>query len=196
MLNTNQNHPQKTAIAFISLIIAFILVVITISIIIPGLANREEARIINATNETTVSETESKLSDEDLARVKKALYQTLNKTQSANQDFDAAIRWDTLKTVNNLFPYTSFLVDVDEYKQTYRVTVDQYIVNVNCPEIGESKYPKSFCLGNGSEYDDSISIVLGDQFPIDTRTSAGEYVSINRNDLTKTEDINHRYLEV
>ena len=173
------NQPNfKQRYIVIGAIVVFLMVIITMSILISTFSNHEEARVVNESGLSTAENT--LISDEDMTRFKKELYGLLNNTQSADHDFDAAVRWNTVKTTSGTYPSTTFLVDVDEYRQTYRVTIDQYTVNINCPNINESKYPSSFCIGNGAEGDDSTTIVFGDMLPYSGETSEGELFSLQR----------------
>ena len=146
MYDSNNNQSRKIIIAFVGVMMAFVMIIITISIIASSFSGTNEAKIINEYDSNV-----DMISEEDMSRFKQSLYDLLQKTTSADRNFDAAVRWDTLKTTTGSYPSTTFMVDVDAYKQSYRVTIDQYNVIISCPKIGESKYPSSFCIGNNSE---------------------------------------------
>ena len=200
-MNNESNQSHKAIIAIIGVIAAVVLIIITISILAINFAPREEANIVNSqslsSNNSDANENfDQQISDSELTRFKQELYNLLNSTQSADHDFDAAIRWDTVQAHYGSYPYTTFLVDIDEYEQTYRVNIYQNAVELPCPKLGESKYPESFCIGNAGEYDDSINVVFGNNLPYSGETSAGEYFSISRNDIESMENASDRYLRV
>ena len=186
MQNPTDNQSRKILYAIIAISAAFVILIITISVLGSVLGNRKEANIIN---EPSTTEQTQLISDEALSRVKKELYNHISRSHPNPSKFDTAIRWDTVKTATSTYPSTSFLVDIDQYQQTYQVVVDDSSVVIHCPSLGESKYPESFCAGNQYENDDSIGVVFGSQLPYSGYTSAHEYFSISRNTNRKnTED--------
>ena len=204
MQNQNEDQSKKTMIAIISIVVAIVMAIITISIVGINIQSSNEANIVNETAQETYAENsatsennDSKLlSDEDMTRVKQEIYTLLHKINPDAENDDVVIRWDSFSTESGVYPKTTFLADVDSYQQTYRVSVDQERVAVSCPSLGESKYPESFCIGNNGEYDDSINVVFGRNLPYSGETSNGEYFYIDRNSLESMENINDRYLEV
>ncbi len=195
MFDTQEFDGQKFWRLLVGFAMDFVLVVVTLSTVFSTFATREEARIINPTNSDPEAQY-SLITDEDMARVKKGLYALLNQTRSVEHDFDTIIRWETLEQKAGAYPSTSFIVDIDEYQQTFRVTIDQYAVLLSCPELNISKYPTSFCIGNDGDYDDSISVVFGAKLPYSGVTSAGENFWIDRSSFAIMENPYDRFLEV
>lgn len=191
MFDNNPNNSQnRPLIALVSIVAVIIVAIIVISALVVTFSNREEANIIN---ESGIQET-SLVSEEDMTRVKKELYKLLSITSGADHDFDASVRWDTVAKTSSSIPETTFMIDVDEYQQSYRATVNQNTVYLQCPELGESKYPESFCISNYGENNDSIAIVFGANLPYYAETNEGETVSIQRGS-SKTQGSN-RYLQI
>lgn len=192
MYDSQSNQSRKLIYAIVGIVVAVIFVIITVSVIAMNAPADGEAVIIN---EQDVQP--EQMSDESLTDVKKALYTLLHSTMGADNNFDVAVRWDTLKIQdNNTYTVKSFIVDVDEYKQTYQANVVGSMVELSCPKIGESKYPESFCIGNVGDYDDSIYVVFGENLPYGGYTSEDEYFSIARNTTASMSDVGDRYLDI
>lgn len=173
---------MKTSFSPRNLLLAFLLfstIIVVISLFGLALRAPDEVTIINEPPETTMTP----LSDSDLSRVKKEVFSTLKSVAETEAGrIGVSVRWDSFKKTAS--GRTSFLIDVDDYRQTYLVNLDQYNVTLSCPEISLSKYPDSFCVGNDGEYDDSISVIFGDELPLSAETSEGEKFEIVRSEIS------------
>lgn len=199
MYNSGDSNQSRRAVyAIVAIVAVVILAIVTISVVAINLSSRSPVNIVNnqssTQDETTQDQTNEMLSDEDLASVKKELSALLKSTKGVDGNFDVAVRWDSLKTSAGRYPATKFLVDVDAYQQTYEVTLSNSVVTIACPQLGETKYPESFCIGNMGNYDDSISVVFGSNLPYEGYTSEDEYFSVSRNEDMK--NFTDRYLDV
>lgn len=189
MEDSSSQQAWKSTRALIGIIIAIIFIIVTISVAGAVLAKHEEANIVNEYDTKT-----DVISSTEMTNVKKELYSVLKDTSGADHDFDAVVRWDTVRTNIDGTGAKSFLVDIDEYEQTFQVLIDGTRIDVNCPEVEETKYPESYCIGNGTLFDDSIGIVFKNLLPYEGRTNEGEYFTIARNEDLK--DLNDRYLNI
>ena len=158
------------------LIIGFTIIIVLISILGIILRGNGEITIVN---ESDVNY--SLISPNDLARVKKALFPVLNIVNDADANhINVFVRWDTVAKNTQDSDLTTFLIDVDDFQQTYLVALDSYNVTLDCPSPQLSKYPTSFCIGSSDENSDSISSVFGDELPLTAQTSQGETYIITR----------------
>ena len=172
----------------IAIVAAVILLIITISVVAIN-ANKDEATIVNESGRDSEI-----ISDEDLAEVKSRVYaHTKNVSQSEegnndnngntyDGDVSAAVRWNTVKSSDDS---TTFLIDLDDYQQTYRVYVTDGETFLTCPKISESKYPESFCIGTSGDIDDSITAVFGANLPYTGQTNSGYTYTIARNENSR-----------
>lgn len=177
------NHSQtiRARNAIIALCAAFIIVIISISVAMSNiLDNKNKAKIINESSNNA-----NLVSAEDLERIRTELYDFMSTIYDMNSSsVDVAIRWDTVKTEGESDSRrTTMLADVDEYQQTYRINVNEYYVLFDCPELSETKYPNSFCIGNDGEMNDSIMVVFGEKVPYKGTTDNGVDFELSRNSL-------------
>ena len=155
----------------------FIAIILTISLVIMLIQGPGEVTITN--EPTNIS---SAISDSDLSRVKTELFTTLNNlTDEASNYLDVSVRWDSVEKTSDR---TTFVIDVDSHQQTYLVTLDPYHVTLSCPDPSVTKYPDSFCVGNDGEYNDSISVIFGEELPLTAKTSAGDTFEIVRSEIS------------
>lgn len=176
--NNNSRSIQNRPFVVLSVIaVVAVVSIVTISLLVTTFSNHQEANIVNESGAQEISD----ISDEDMTRVKKELYRFLNDSAGANHEFDVSVRWDTVAhTSTTTTKEMTFMVDIDEYQQSYRVILNPYVVYLQCPELGESKYPSSYCIGNSSEGDNSTSVVFGELLPYTGETSEGELFSLER----------------
>ncbi len=83
---------------------------------------------------------------------------------------------------------TSFLVDINSIKQTFKVTVYDYSgeltdlpVQISCPSVDEMKYPESECRGVYG----SNSKSLRNNLPHELKLASGEKILVKRIDATR-----------
>ena len=181
-----ENQDRKVRFAIIAIIVGIIFIIITISIVGVFLNNLNTTKIVNES-----SKNDETVSNEELDLVEEKFSPALERFYNYKDRADVAIRWDTVKN-NDLG--VEFIADVDEIQQTYRVVIEDGEVFLDCPELGISKYPDSFCIGNYREYNDSISVVFGSMLPINGTTEEGEKFSIARN--KNMNSMSDRYLEI
>ncbi len=182
MFNTGDEQSRKSLRVTIGAVVAFILVIVTISVYVMTLSNHEEARIVNEDANVNAETGGALIASKDMSRIKKELYRTLSGVGKATRDFDAAVRWSTFEAATDGHPHATFLVDIDEYQQTYRIMFSKNEVIVSCPEPFETKFPDSFCIGLG-EQNDSIQATLGSVLPYTGKTSEGETFSVERSPI-------------
>lgn len=176
MLNDKiQNYKIRNAL--IGIIAAFVVAIVSISICAIVLNKGGEATIVNESSRDS-----SILSDADLSRMKKEVYALIRSANNTDDNtIDMALRWDTLyQKDNGGVKQISVIADVDEYRQTYQILLDEYYVYVACPDLEITKYPESYCVGNDGDYDDSTTVVFGTSLPYQGETSEGELFSISR----------------
>lgn len=176
--SSNNQEQSRTRWALIAIGAAGVVFVIMIAALGTILAPKDNVQIVNGEGSSG-----DPISSADLSRVKNGVYSTVQTWNDVKgDDLEIAVRWDTMKkSGTEEYPSTIFLVDVDEYRQSYRVEVDKENVVVSCPTLGESKYPESYCHGTANEYDDSVSVVFGQLLPYQWRTSQGDGFIIERN---------------
>lgn len=170
-----QNYKIRNAL--IGIILAFVVVIISISICVIVLNKGGEATIVNESFRDS-----SILSDVDLSRMKKEVYTLIRDVNNTDDNtIDMALRWDTLRQKDNDgVKQISVIADIDEYRQTYQILLDEYYVYMACPDLEITKYPESYCVGDDGDYDDSTTVVFGASLPYQGETSEGELFSISR----------------
>lgn len=169
-------RPKLSSRRLIFLAAFFLIVVLIFSLIGILLRGHEEITILNESSIST-----SDLTDQELTRVKKELFHTLKTATNIDANYiNVYIRPDSFSRTSD---HNTFIIDLDDYRQTYLVDLDPYQVYIRCPDPSVSKYPDSFCVGNANEYDDSISVIFGDDLPLSSETSAGESFEIVRSDI-------------
>ena len=99
---------------------------------------------------------------------------------------DVSIREDTIKvstshSYNTQVTTSTFLVDIDSVKQTYKITIynstDEITdmpVQISCPQVSAMKYPDVECVGH---YGDSSKKVIH-HLPYETKLISGEKIII------------------
>lgn len=177
----NMSYDNKVKYSVIGIVAVFILLIITVSAYGIFFANKREVNVLNDEHEKT-----DLMSDDDYKRIRKELYALIS-TKEITGDIDISIRWDTLQDKTDEYGRKyNFIIDVDKIEQSYQVYFDDVLVLLSCPEIGLSKYPKSFCIGSAGENDDSITVVFGTSLPYHGVTEKGEHFEVfRRNNETK-----------
>jgi hypothetical protein len=86
---------------------------------------------------------------------------------------DIAIRWSSfIQDGENKY----FLIDIDAIKQTYFVSYIDSALYLSCPELGQSKYPDSYCHVVELDGESTISNNLGEYLPYDGEVNGIEYL--------------------
>lgn len=178
MYRQEDQEQKRIRLALLMVAVAAVAVIIMIAVLGLILGPKDKAQIVNGGAPSS-----SVISSADLARAKNEVYSLIQTGQEMkSDDLEMTVRWDTVqKGGTEAYPSTTFLVDVDEYQQSYRVAVDSEQVVVRCPTLGETKYPEIFCRGNAGEFDDSVGVVFGQLLPYEGKTSQGDGFVIDRN---------------
>lgn len=178
MFNDELQRNKRQRNAIIAIIFAFILLIVTISVFATVLSPKNEASVINE-----IAGENELISDDELSRIKKSVYDYVKGTFGTDKGpVNLEIRWNTIQEENLGADgrRLTMLVDIDEYRQTFKVSVDKYFVFAGCPLPSESKYPDSFCIGNNGELDDSIRAVFGSKLPYTGQTDDGVQYELSR----------------
>ena len=133
---------------------------------------------------TNFDKTNLDISDKLKSTIQKRLYETIDLAYGIEKGKEptANIRKESIKssTRSDGTKVYSFLVDVDNYKLTYRAEVwDKNGSNSSqayfyCVEPGESKYPDHFCIGyNGQS---TISVTIGPNLPLSAKETKSHYL--------------------
>lgn len=171
----NLSYNNKVKFGIIGIVVVFVLLIITISAYGVFFANKREVHVLNDEHKDS-----SLMSDGDYKRIKKELYSLIS-SEEVSGNIDISIRWDTLQDKTDEYGRKyNFIIDVDKIEQSYMVYFDDVQVLLSCPEIGLSKYPKSFCIGSAGENDDSITVVFGTSLPYQGVTDHGEHFEVFR----------------
>ena len=136
------------------------------------------------------SQAVSKISTEDFNTFRTYLIRHLRQQKMIAEDAtidDVAIREDTVKVSSSGHAHndgsvvSSFLVDIDSVKQTYKITIvrspeemTDIPVQINCPHISQMKYPEVECIGY---YGDS-SKKVEHHLPYETKLTSNEKVIV------------------
>ncbi|MBR3138677.1 hypothetical protein IKG38_01515 [Candidatus Saccharibacteria bacterium] len=101
---------------------------------------------------------------------------------------EGSVRSFTEKSNDEIMKITSFLVDIDSLRQTFRVKVYDYTgelkdlpVMINCPEASETKYPDSECNGVYG----STSKSIRNNLPYEMKLTTGEKVLVKSIGVTR-----------
>lgn len=110
-----------------------------------------------------------RLTSDEIVNLRTELSYLLNDDTETN----VSIRWSSFVQTDE--EYKKFLIDIDSAKQTYLVTFISDHIFIECPEISQSKYPKSYCLVPGLDGEDTTNKTIGSILPYDGELDGVEY---------------------
>jgi hypothetical protein len=163
---------KKRIKVFVLIFVAFVLVIVGLSLAIPKLT--DENYKIDIVNKQEIKK-DSVVDEKDFKRVQKELRRVLQEYYNTpeNEAIEASVRESSYKETNYSGKSDSqteieFLMDVENNKATYWVYIIHdsnapYAISLNCANVKESKYPDTFCIGTNDN--SSIDANLEDLFP-------------------------------
>lgn len=151
MMSEDDNYTSKIRILAIGLVAFFVTLILFLYILTRG------QNPIHVTNMS--SGDSSKLSYDEIEAMRLQLNDFLTDDVASA---DIAIRWATFyQDGDNKY----FLVDIEKLQQTYVMTFIEGSLYVECPEIGQSRYPNSYCYIPELDGESSADEVFGDSLP-------------------------------
>lgn len=176
MINNSNNRGIKKVSPVTAIAIGMVLlivVILTVSIVMINKRNYEEAL------KTVSMEYPSSIPEDYRLLIGTQLKNLLVGNYGVSQDtmIEAVVREDSYKEeIGEDLTNATFLVDIDEIKQTFVITAtwsDTIVVPdgvlISCPTKAESKYPDSFCIGmydNTDEVENKIKYPIYGDLPI------------------------------
>lgn len=177
----NGNDTTRNRIKLIWLFaVFFVLLIVTVSVVIYFIGSQKKAVIDNADSKLS-----SALTKDEISAIESIFYTRTSGWHTFDQSkkTDIVVRDSTVKTEypveDKTFRRVTFLMDADDIKMTYFVTVNlqqgQEIfdssVTFTCPEPDQMKYPGVFCQGDDGT--STIDYALGDILPYNGKTTDG-----------------------
>ena len=177
-INLDSYNSRFRALA-VSCIVLFISIIV-FAFSLYSAANSGTVKVVN------ISDAKSEgLSSDIVKGASKAMYSFLRANGYDVSGSDIRIR-DAYNYDADNDKSGSFLVDIDNIRQTYKYSFADGESYISCPSIAETNYPDSYCSVGGEslmEYNDTATMVLGDILPYDGRTEDGVSYRIYRRDL-------------
>ncbi len=171
---------KKIRVIISATVISFILIVGTA--VVATLTATKKLDLAN------LDQVESGLLSGEISNLEQYIWESLQRTEgfgAEKTEIKALMRPSSFtKTEKNNVRSYSFLVDVDEFKATYRVSFALYRHEgfyespvIDCPEPEEMKYAETTCRG---ERTSSLSVTVGKYLPHYLRLTSGELATITK----------------
>ncbi len=151
--------------------------------------------VITATKKLEIvnlDQVESGLSSAEVSDLERYIWESLQRTEgfdAEKNEIKALIRPSSfVKTTKDNIRSFDFLVDVDEFRATYRVSFALYRQEgfyespvIDCPEPEEMKYTETTCKG---EKTSALTVTVGKYLPYYLESASGGIVTVTK----KTDD--------
>ena len=178
----NDSEPKKSNFIWTVLCLIGVIVALIVAVVVWWMNKPKLPEVVDVTNYSSI---EDVLPSEAQGALRAQLYYLLSQHFDVPDEVKkvkAEIRQDTYKEKNNGDVISaSFILDIDEYQQTYKVsiswseTIKELPIDVllDCARRDEAKYPDAMCYGmyNNS---DSVNLYL----PYEGTTSLGDKYSL------------------
>lgn len=135
-----------------------------------------------------IDQVESRLGSNEISSLEGFIWESLQRTQGFDNDkreIVALVRPSSFViTGENGMRNYDFLIDVDEFRATYRVSFALYGEQgfyeapiVECPSPEQMKYPDTECKGDKTS---TLTVTVGRNLPHDFKMPTGESVRVTR----------------
>ena len=175
---------KKLRAIVVAMLTSFALIVIIA--VVATVTATKKLEIVN------LDQVESGLSSAEVNDLERYIWESLQRTEGFDEmknEVKALIRPSSfVKTEKDNVRSFEFLVDVDEFRATYRVSFALYRQEgfyespvIDCPEPEEMKYAETTCRG---ERTSALSVTVGKYLPYYLKSASGETVTVTK----KTDD--------
>lgn len=193
---------KKKKIIFLSLITIIVVIFVGSMIVVGNVLLPKDYDRVTINNSEVISD----VNREDLNSFRRQLLNLLIERELIEKEAkveDVSIREDSVVKQSAVekggiySKWTSFLVDIDSIKQTYRVnitdsnkTMNNSPVQISCPMISEMKYPEEKCIGVYGYSSNSVR----NWVPYELKMDSGEKVLVKSLDSVNGRSVLQIYL--